>query len=272
MSKPPPNRHQIDQPDDSHEVNDQPNTEVMTAYAEPDADDEGHDDDAYDEFGDDAGTPGRPRRALVNRYSVGLVVVLVGAGCFYGGVRVEKSQVGTSASGAGGLASRFAAASAGPTSASAGTGASGRRSERGGGFGGASGATGFTGAPGVAGGATGAGGTEGTIASINRDTLYITEASGNTVKVTLSSATTLTKTVAVTKRSLYPGDTVSVTGASGTDGGVSATAVADSGAATSSTSGSTSSTSSAGTAGASGSTGSTGSTGSSGLNSLFGNN
>jgi hypothetical protein len=249
-----------DSPDNSHsEMSDDPNdTPVMTSYVESDAPEEPY-DDYDDDFGTDASLPGRPRRVLVNRYSAGLAAVLIGAACFYAGVRVEKSQVSSrSSTGTGGtgafaaLASRFGAAAGSGSSATARSGgaAAGR-------FGGAAGAGGFAGFAGAGAG----GGTAGTISTIDGDTLYLTESSGNTVKVKLSSATTLTKTVSVAKKSLFPGDTVSVTGA--TKGGtVTATAVADSGSSSAATS------STSGTTGASSSS-STGS-GASGLSSLFG--
>jgi hypothetical protein len=224
-------------------------TEVMTTYADTD-----DDFSAYDEFGDEAGLPGRPRRVVVNRYTAALAALVIGGACFYAGVRVEKSQVsstsGTAASGLSALASRFGAASG---SAS---GATSRRTAGGAGFA----AGGFGG--GAPGDAAGGGATSGTIATINGDTLDVTETSGNTVKVKLSDATTLTKTVSVSKKSLFPGDTVSVTGSAGSGGTVTATALSDSG------SGSGSGTSSS----ASSSTGSTpsSSSGSTALNSLFG--
>ena len=56
------------------------------------------------------------------------------------------------------------------------------------------------------------GATFGTVSSISGDSLYITEASGNTVKVTLSSATKVTKNVTVGKKAVRPGDTVVVAG------------------------------------------------------------
>jgi hypothetical protein len=235
------------------EMSDDPNeTEVMTAYA-------GSDDDfqEYDEFGDEAGLPVRPRRVLVNRWTAALAAVVIGGACFYAGVRVEKSQVSSTSTGAVGggfaaLASRFSAAGG----ASGASGAASRRGAAAAGFGGGGdfgGAGGFAGAAG--------GGTDGTISTINGDTLDITETSGNTVKVKLSDATTLTKTITVGKKSLFPGDTVSVTGSAGKGGTVTASALSDSGSKASSTSSSTS--------GSSGSASSS-TSGASALQSLFG--
>ena len=112
---------------------------------------------------------------------------------------------------------------------------------------------------GGAGGFAGAGGagTFGTVSSISGDTLYITEATGNTVKVTLSSATKVTKNVSVGKKAVRPGDTVVVAGAKNSNGTVAATTVSDTGA---------------GAGGATGGTGSSSSSssGSSAVSSLFG--
>ena len=53
------------------------------------------------------------------------------------------------------------------------------------------------------------------VAYISGNTLYVTTAEGNTVKVTTSPATTVTKTVKATVAGIHPGETVTVTGASG---------------------------------------------------------
>ena len=59
----------------------------------------------------------------------------------------------------------------------------------------------------------------------------MTEATGNTVKVTLSSATKVTKNVGVGKKAMRPGDTVVVAGAKDSNGTIAATTVSDTGAA-----------------------------------------
>ncbi|MBV9338393.1 MAG: hypothetical protein JO243_21105, partial [Solirubrobacterales bacterium] len=100
--------------------------------------------------------------------------------------------------------------------------------------------------------------TLGTVSNISGDSLYVTETSGNTVKVTLSSATKVTKNITVGKKAVRPGDLVVVSGAKGGDGTVSATTVSDTGASPA-----------AAASGASGSS-STPSNGSSAVNSLFG--
>ena len=68
------------------------------------------------------------------------------------------------------------------------------------------------------------------LAASAADSLYITETSGNTVKVTLSSATKVTKNVGVGKNAVRPGDLVTVAGAKGSNGTISATTVNDTGA------------------------------------------
>ncbi len=70
----------------------------------------------------------------------------------------------------------------------------------------------------------------GTVSSISGKTLYVTDTSGNTIKVTLSPATKVTKSVGVSAKSVHPGDTVVVSGIKGSGGTVQAATVSDSGA------------------------------------------
>ncbi len=161
------------------------------------------------EFGHERGqatTPGRPRRRWLNRKSAALAAVITCAGGFYGGVRVEKSQLGSTATAA--------------TPAAAGAGATG-------GAGGGAGAR-----DAFAGGAAGGGGNAsfGTVSSVNGNTIYLTDSSGNTVKVTLSSATEITKNESVSKASIRPGDAVVIQGVKSSSGTITATSVSDSGA------------------------------------------
>jgi hypothetical protein len=184
--------------------------------------------------------PGRPRRKLLTPWSALLCAVILGAVGFYIGVRVEKGQLAGSTTGAAsGLAARFA----GATSTSSASGRSTGSTHAGGGFGGFAG--------GGAGGAT-----VGTVASVNGRTVYVTETSGNTVKVTLSSATKITKARTVGRSKINPGDSVVVAGVPAAKGTVSATSLTDSGARAASSSSSSSSTSA--------------SSGSSSVSSLFG--
>lgn len=87
----------------------------------------------------------------------------------------------------------------------------------------------FPGGGGAGGGAGGGSGgfTAGTIASIDGDTITLTLADGSTVKVTTSSTTTVTKTDTGTLSDLAKGDTVSVIGATDSNGAVTATTVSE---------------------------------------------
>ena len=67
--------------------------------------------------------------------------------------------------------------------------------------------------------------TAGTVAYLAGSTLYVTNAEGNTVKVTTSPATSVTKTVKASVKGIHPGETVTVTGASGANGAVSAESI-----------------------------------------------
>jgi hypothetical protein len=118
---------------------------------------------------------------------------------FVGGVRVQKSEVKT-------------------TAATSGTG---RRA-------GAAGTAG-AGAAGV-GGAAAAGRTIGTVKLIDGTNLYVTDTSGNVVKVATTGAS-FTKTDSGSVSDIHPGDTVVVTGSTGSDGTVNARSVVEGGAA-----------------------------------------
>ncbi len=192
--------------------------------------------DSYEEDADSL--PGRPCRQWLSWRSATLFALILGAVGFYVGVRVEKSQLSSSSS-----TSALSAATASRTGAAGRTGAPGA----GGGF------------RGVFGGAGGGGSsTFGTVSSISRGSLYVTDTSGNTVKVTLSGATKVTKNINVGKKAVRPGDLVVVSGAKASNGTVSATTVSDTGA------------SPAAAAGGGSRSSGTGSSGSSAVNQLFG--
>jgi hypothetical protein len=180
------------------------------------------DDDweTYDPEQDGAQLPRRPRRQFFNKRSAALIAAITCAAGFYAGVRVEKGQVsGSSASGSS-LASALAAARGGTSS----SGTAGAR--------GASGAAGALGALFGRGGAGGGacGGTSfGTISSVNGKSLFVTTASGNVVKVKLSSATKISKSLNVKRSSLHPGDTVVIRGLTNSKGTITASSVSDSG-------------------------------------------
>ena len=172
-------------------------------------------DEDYDAYPDEPTEqlPRRSRRQFLTWRSAGLGALVTCAIGFYVGIRVEKGQVSGSGT---------------PASAAAGIGAAGRAGAAGGRAGLASL---FSGAGRSGAGAAGAGGgaSFGTVASVNGSTLYVTEASGNTVKVKLSSATKVSKTQSVKRGAIHPGDTVVVSGVTGSGGTVTAASVTDSG-------------------------------------------
>ena len=90
----------------------------------------------------------------------------------------------------------------------------------------------------------------GTVASVKGKTIYVTDTSGNTVKVKLSSATKISKTESVSRHAIRPGDTVIVSGVPASGGATNAATITDSG---NRSSGSTSSGSSGSGSGGSGS-------------------
>ncbi|HSC02150.1 MAG TPA: hypothetical protein VLC49_02495 [Solirubrobacteraceae bacterium] len=176
---------------------------------------------------EDVALPGRPRRKVLTWWSAGLFALILCAVGFYAGVRVEKNQLSNSTP-----TSAFSAAAA------ARSGAAGRTGAAGGAF------------RGVFGGA-GAGGsaTFGTVSSVSGHSLFVTDASGNTVKVTLSNATKVTKNVNVGKKAVRPGDLVVVSGAKGSNGTISATTVSDTGSSPAAAAGGGSRSSGAGSSG-----------------------
>jgi hypothetical protein len=92
---------------------------------------------------------------------------------------------------------------------------------------GAGGAGGFPGGFGGGAGAAGAtgGGTSGTVTLIKGSTLYVTDATGNTVLVNTTAASTVKKTVSGTIKSVHPGDSVTITGTQNANGSYSATGI-----------------------------------------------
>jgi hypothetical protein len=220
-----------------------------------------HRDDAWDRYDDQPDEdrmPGRPRRRYFNRVSAALAALVTCAIGFYAGVRVEKSQVSSSSSATGGAAAAFASRARAFASGAAGssTGAAGS--------GGATGGTGAR-APGV-GGFGGA--SFGTVSSVRGGTVYVTESSGNTVKVKLSSSTKISKSLSVGRKSIRPGDTVVVQGLAGKNGTVTAASVSDSGTGSSGIRGLFGGGGGGGGSGSGGSGGSSGSSGSSGNSSV----
>jgi membrane protein implicated in regulation of membrane protease activity len=165
----------------------------------------------YEDEGFGETLPVRQRRPFLTKWTALLMALVLGAVGFYVGVRVEKSKTtSTSSGGASALARAFAGT--GGTSTTPSTSGTGGGFPGGGAFGGAT-----------------SNATIGSVSSVKGDTLYVTETSGNTVKVKLSGSTSVTKSESASKSKIYPGDEVVITGSS-SKGTVKATKVTDSGA------------------------------------------
>jgi len=132
-----------------------------------------------------------------------LLAILIAAGGLWGGAALQRSHGSTAPSSA---ASPFAAL-------------------RGGGANGLSG----LGGTGALGGAT-----TGTVTSVSGSTLYVTNSSGNLVKVTVGPSATVSRNAKSSLGALQVGDTVVVQGSKASDGTVSATSVAATAAGTTS--------------------------------------
>jgi hypothetical protein len=205
----------------------------------------------------EAQLPRRSRRQFFNRRTAALGALITCAIGFYAGIRVEKGQLSNSSTalgtGAGGgaraaLAARFARGGGTGAGGASGTGAGGASGTGAGGAsgtgaGGASG-TGAGGASGAGaggaaaggfggafagGGAGGAGASFGTVASVKGKTIFVTDTSGNTVKVKVTPSTKITKNQSVSRHAIRPGDTIIVTGGSGSKGSTTAATITDSG-------------------------------------------
>jgi hypothetical protein len=153
------------------------------------------------------------RRKGVPKVTAILGVAVVAAATFLGGIEAQRQWGGTSSNAAGnGFAARLAAGGAAGTGTAGANGGAGAQSA------GARGANGF---PGGAGG----GFTSGTVKLVKGTTLYVTTTDGNTVKVSVPAATTVTKTVTTKLAALKPGDTVTAVGTAGSDGVIKAARV-----------------------------------------------
>lgn len=137
------------------------------------------------------------RRRKLPRVTLALCVAIVGAGAFIGGAEAQKhlgSSPSTGAAGSGaasGFTSRFRGATAGRTASAFG----------------------------------GGGATIGTVTAIKGSTLYVTDTSGNVVKVSTSPASQVSKTTTGTVKDIKPGDTVVVRGAQGKNGTIAASSI-----------------------------------------------
>jgi hypothetical protein len=140
--------------------------------------------------------------------------VLLIVGGFIGGVQVQKGEE-TSPASSGGAGASLASRLAALRGASATSGGSRAGNTPAGGPAG--------GLPGAAAG--GARPTAGTVAYLAGNTLYVTNAEGNTVRVNTSAATSVTRSVKAEVQGIHPGETVTVTGATGSSGAVSAESI-----------------------------------------------
>jgi hypothetical protein len=133
------------------------------------------------------------RRRKLPMLTAALVLGVVAGGAFVGGVEAQKHLGSSGASANSGGASSFAA-----------------RFGRGGAGAAATGAGNFT---------------AGTVTAIKGSTLYITDASGNIVKVSTSAGSQVSKSVTGKVTDIRPGDTVVVRGTTGTNGTIAAESI-----------------------------------------------
>ncbi len=149
---------------------------------------------------DDVWPTGGPPRGVRLRLPTALLTAgVVAALGFWGGAVVQRHRAGTTTSPAR-SATRAAA-------------------------GGAVAGTGATSGGGAGRGAGRGGGTVGTVKSIDGSTLYVTDATGNTVAVTTTDSSTVNKTDKGAVADIHPGDTVVVQGAKNPDGTTTAQSV-----------------------------------------------
>jgi hypothetical protein len=160
--------------------------------------------------------PSRPRRRLLTPLTVALMLALFAACGFVGGVLVQKGQNSspTVVGGASSFASRLGAAASGATGAA---GAAGGR----GGFASRLGS--------LFGGGSGALGTAGTVTNIDGDKLFVTTTAGTMTEVVMTPDSKVTKSESVGRSSIHPGDSIVVSGITGSNGSVTAATITDSG-------------------------------------------
>jgi hypothetical protein len=172
--------------------------------------------------GDDEEPEFRPRprrRAHALTFVLG-AALLVAAG-FFGGVLLQKHEDHgntSAASGRGTLASRFAGLNGGTGTGATGTTVAGGTAA-GGGAGGGGGGRGFGG---FGGGAGGGGAVTGTVELVDGSNVYVTDTSGNVVKIATGPSSQLTKTDPATTKDVAPGDVVIVRGTPNSDGSYTA--------------------------------------------------
>lgn len=147
------------------------------------------------------------RKKRLPAITIILALLVAAAAAFYGGIQAQKHW-GTNTSSSS-LPAAFAAA-ARNASTSGGSGARSGLPSLGSGGGVPSGFGGFGGS------------TSGTVTLIKGSTLYVTEASGNTVLVHTTGTSSVSKTVSGSVKTIHPGDTVTIVGSQGSDGSYTA--------------------------------------------------
>ncbi|MEV6005941.1 hypothetical protein AB0M29_03975 [Streptomyces sp. NPDC051976] len=171
--------------------------------------------DARDISAELAAPPRRKLPWLTLLLSAGVVA----AAAFAGGALVEKNHLQSSPTASRGT---FGGGTGGGTRTGA-TGGTGTAR------------TGGTGLPGATGGAGGTGGnggsgvTIGTIKLVDGNTIYVTDAQGNIVKVTTGGSTKVTESKSGKVSDLQPGQSVTVRGSQNSSGDVAATTVTEGG-------------------------------------------
>lgn len=162
------------------------------------------DDDAFDDDRPEDEPPSRSRRRKVPPLAIGLSAVVIAGLGFIGGVQVQKRSGGDATDG---MPAGLAAMMQG-----GGPGGGGPDAARGGSGGGGTGSAGSS-------------STTGEVANVKGSKLYVTTADGSTVEVSVGKSATVQRVASAAADEIRPGDTVIVTGTTGGDGTVKASAV-----------------------------------------------
>jgi hypothetical protein len=174
-----------------------------------------HVSDPVDDYVDDdeewvSETP----KGLRVRVPTGVLVLLLFAAIgLWGGSILQKHQ------------DKSAAATSRTASGAAGSGAAARRAAGGASTATGGAATGGGGGAGGAGAAARAGATAGIVTDIQGSTIYLTDASGNLIKITTTPASTIRKTDPGTMADIKLGQSLIVTGAKAADGSTAARSI-----------------------------------------------
>jgi hypothetical protein len=153
---------------------------------------------AFEDDWDHEPLPVRPVRRRLGPFTLLLVGLLVATSAFAGGVMAEKTHVGTAATATAAARPTGSTAAAGRFGAGAGTGATG-------------------------------GATVGTVKLIDGTNIYITDSNGTVVKVATTPQSQISIAAPGSVTAIKPGDNLTVSGATGSDGTITAASVRDSG-------------------------------------------